>query len=221
MAHSLLIKYKNWLLFIAFCTHLFRHWCNWYCSWPPKSAWRVPTDCGKASVLKVPRQQSKKKLGESSKNEKKKNGRGKDWVGLSLQISSKCTRMRYTQSYLLALPNKTTDVIIVFLLCRVGPTTTDHHRVFQLTKLSLRRFSNFLIIWRMQSFPYIIPFIGFLWQLCCISGMWIFLCVTVQLQKSFFNQIPLQSNYCVLTNEEVAPPAGRFPWASELLRCLQ
>lgn len=31
--------------------------------------------------------------------------------------------MRYTQSYLLALPNKTTDVIIVFLLCRVGPTT--------------------------------------------------------------------------------------------------
>ena len=93
-------------------------------------------------------------------------------MGLSLQISSKCTRMRYTQSYLLALPNKTTDVIIVFLLCRVGPTTTDHHRVFQLTKLSLRRFSNFLIIWRMQSFPYIIPFIGFLWQLCCISGMW-------------------------------------------------
>lgn len=75
-------------------------------------------------------------------------------MGLSLQIS--CTRMRYMQSYLLALPNivwprrflskhrKDNRCHIVFLLCWVGPTTTDHHRVFQLTKPSLRRFSNFL-----------------------------------------------------------------------------
>ena len=143
-------------------------------------------------------------------------------MGLSLQISSKCTRMRYTQSYLLELPNKTTDVIIVFLLCRVGPTTTNHHRVFQLTKLtflaSVLEFPDHMT-YAVLSLHYSLYWL----PMTVMLHFWNveFLCVTVQLQKSFSNQIPLQSNYCVLTNEEVAPPAARFPWASELLRCLQ
>lgn len=136
----------------------------------------------KSQRIKRPAWVKQKKKREGEQQKRKKKGRGEGWMGLSLQIS--CTRMRYMQSYLLALPNIVwprrslskhridNRCHIVFLLCWVGPTTTDHHRVFQLTKPSLRRFSNFLIMWRMQSFPYVIPFIGFLWQLCRISGMW-------------------------------------------------
>lgn len=152
----------------------------------------------KSQRMKGPAWVKQKNWGRVVKTKKKKE-RGQSWVGLSLQIS--CTRMPY-MSYLLALPNivwprrslskhrKDNRCHIVFLLCRVGPTTTDHHRVFQLTKPSLRRFSNFLIIWRMQSFPYVIPFIGFLWQFCRISWMWnscawLYNCKNLLLRHSF------------------------------------
>lgn len=45
----------------------------------------------------------KQKKREGEQQKRKKKGRGKGWMGLSLQIS--CTRMRFMQSYLLALPN--------------------------------------------------------------------------------------------------------------------
>lgn len=134
----------------------------------------------KSQRITGPAWASKKREKESSKNEKKRE-EGKAGWGFRFKFPAlECAIWRY----LLALPNivwprrslskhrKDNRCHIVFLFSRVGPTTTDHHRVFQLTKPSLRRFSNFLIIWRMQSFPYVIPFIGFLWQLCRISGMW-------------------------------------------------
>lgn len=118
-------------------------------------------------------------------------------MGLSLQIS--CTRMRFMQSYLLALPNIVwprrslskhridNRCHIVFLLCWVGPTTTDHHRVFQLT-----RDETFLA--SVLEFP---DHVTYAVLPLCYSLYWLpmtvmphfwnvkFVCVTVQLQKSF------------------------------------